>query len=166
MATERWNVNVQVFQRAKNAILADIRKTIPGAGSIEITVEAHGGVEYFEQALQDSEVQEALRQKNLTARLRIIDPLNTVKNYILKGLSSLAANSETQPAVFQVLEQDVDLYYAALRLPEVRREIEHKNVEVVFQVIDKTGKVKPDIVIATIDDAANGRLNKWFQASS
>lgn len=146
-----------MLQRAKNAILGDIRKSLPGIGELEITVEAHGGVEYFEQALQDPEVQEALRQKNLTARVRIVDPLSTVKDYILRNLKPVK-NGETRPVVFQVLEQDADLHYAALKLPEVKREIERKKLKLEFQIIDKTGKVKPDIVIATIDDVASGRL--------
>lgn len=66
----------RIIQKAKKAILGEIQKTIAGTGNLEIKVEAHGGVEYFHQALQLPEVQSALRRKNITATIRVIDPLS------------------------------------------------------------------------------------------
>lgn len=148
----------QMFNRAKNAILGEIKKALPGIGMLEIKVEARGGVEYFEQALQDPEVQEALRGKKLSATIQVIDPLSIVKAYVLRSLKSVV-RGETKPVVFQVLEQDADLYYVTLKLPEVIKEIERKNLKIEFQIIGKTGRVKSDIVIATIDDVTSGELD-------
>lgn len=146
----------ELVRKAKDAILANIRKTLPGTGNLEITVESHGGIEYFHQALALPGVQEALRQKRITATIREIDPLAQVKAHMLL---CLRRSSRGKQITFQTYEQDADLYYAGLKLPEVQQEIQRKNIKANVQVIDNSGKPKPDIVIATIEDVASGKLD-------
>ncbi len=154
-----FEMSEALIQKAKNAILADIKKTLPGTGYLEITVESHGGVEYFHQALELLEVQEALRHKRITASIREIDPISKVKAHILL---ILRRTSNDKSIVFQAYEQDVDLYYSALKLPEISKEIQRKNIEARVQVVDNFGRIKPDIVIATIEDAASKKLDEYL----
>lgn len=58
-----------LLNKAKVVVLSEIRKRLPGTGNLEISVEAHGEVKYFEQVLQLPEVQHVLRAKNITASL-------------------------------------------------------------------------------------------------
>lgn len=145
-----------LLNKAKTVIFSETRKTLPGTGNLEISIEAHGGVEYFEQALQLPEVQHALRAKNITASLRVIDPLATVKQYILNNLRTAPQNAEV---VFQVLEVNKDLHFIALGLPEVREVVNARQLTIKSQVLDKHGRTKPDIVIATYDAIAKGRID-------
>lgn len=147
----------QLYQKAKNVVLLEIRKTLPNTGTLQITVESHGGVEYFQQALEDPEVKEALNTRQITAVIKVIDPLSEVKNHLLQNLRRVATG-ETKPVMFQALEQDSDLYYAALKLPEVTQVIERKKLKIQIQVIGKDGRIKPDIVVASFGDIASGRL--------
>lgn len=55
---------------------------------------------------------------------------------------------------------EIGLLYDALALPEVKAELESKSIEVEIQVLDKHGRVKPDIIIATYDDVASGKLDE------
>lgn len=147
--------NEKFLRNAKSAILRDIRKALPGTGELEITVRSNGDAEYFEQALKDPEIQNALRQKRLTARLRIdmffVIKQSIVKQYILKNLKSIR-EGDPRTITFQVLKQDAGLHYAAFKMPEIQREIKHKKLDVKIQIIDKSGKIEPDIVIATLGD--------------
>lgn len=102
-------MNEQTLEKAKQAILSDIKKQLPGTGNLEIKVEAHGGIEYFYQALQLPEVQSALRQKNITATIRVIDPLKTIKEHILRGVRNAPRGATI---TYQALQQDADLYYS------------------------------------------------------
>lgn len=149
----------QILERAKKAILGDIQKCVAGTSVVEIKVEAHGGVEYFEQALQLPEVQAALERKNLRAQIRVIDPLSTVKEHILRAVKKVQRGAEL---TFQAREQDADLYYEGLALPEMKAALKRKNIKINIQVLDKHGRVKPDIVIATLDDVASGKLDGFL----
>lgn len=146
-----------LVQKAKRAILHDIRKTLPGTGNLEIVVESHGGVEYFRQALELPEVREALREKRITASIREIQPLSQIKQQILEGLRSYP-RSKTE-LIFQTYKENADLYYEALKLPEVKREMRHRDIKVGIQVVDKFGRPTPDIVIATLNDVVTGKLD-------
>lgn len=147
----------QLFNRAKNAILSEIKKALPRTGELQIKVEAHGGVQHFEQALQDPEVQEALKRKRLSAIIRVINPLNTVVDHILTSLKNVTTE---KIVTFQTLEQNADLYYSALKVEQIKREVTRKRVKIRIQTINEFGKVEPpDIVIATIDDVATGKLD-------
>lgn len=152
-------MSAALIQKAKNAILADIRKTLPGTGNLEITVESHGGIEYFRQALELPEVQEVLRQKRITASIREIDPLSQVKAYMLL---TLRRTNRGKSIVFQTLKRDADLYHSALALPEVKEQLQRKNIEARVQEIDDSGSLMPDIVIATVDDVASGKLDRFL----
>lgn len=61
------------------------------------------------------------------------------------------------------LQIDYDDYCKALELPEVKSAIP-PNIEVELVAVGKDGKPLPDIVIATVEDAANGNLERYLKS--
>ena len=59
--------------------------------------------------------------------------------------------------------EDVQIYRQALELPEVKRALP-SNIPVHLQVVTKDGKPAPDIIIATVKDAANGNLERYLKS--
>lgn len=88
-------------------------------------------------------------------------PVQQAKDHILKHLKS--ASSEVKEIVYPCLREDLADYRSALELVEVQAEFNRRGVKATIQPVTKTGQRLPDIVIATINDASNGRLDNFLR---
>ena len=87
-------------------------------------------------------------------------PIQQAKDHILKHLRS--ASADIKEIVYPCLREDLADYQRALELVEVQAEFNRRGVKGTARAVSKTGKPIPDIVIATIDDAASGKVDEWF----
>lgn len=87
-------------------------------------------------------------------------PIQQAKEHILKVLRS--ADPDVKEIIYPCLEQDLADYRSALELIEVQAEFNRRGVKAQSRAVSKSGKPLPDIVIATLDDAASGKVDEWF----
>ena len=127
---------------------------------MHISLESHGGVEYFEQALELPEIRAALRKKKITASIQVVDPLEQVKKEVLKAIKSAPKSAAF---IFQTLEKNIDLYSNLLAMPEIKTLIKEKNIKIQIQTLDRDGRIKPDIIIATYNDIAKGSPEQFYE---
>lgn len=88
-------------------------------------------------------------------------PIQQAKEHILKVLRS--ANPDVTEIIYPCLEQDLGDYLSALQLVEVQAEFNHRGVVATARAVSKSGKILPDIVVATLDDVASGKLDKLLK---
>jgi hypothetical protein len=86
-------------------------------------------------------------------------PLEQCKRHILENCLPLV-RAEHKEMIIPCYMQDTDDYRQALELEEIKQAIASKRLEkVTLQPVDKHGRPLPDIVIATVDDVAQGKLD-------
>lgn len=88
-------------------------------------------------------------------------PIQQAKDYILKMLRS--ASPDVKEIIYPCLPQDLADYRSALELIEVQQEFNRRGVKATLRSASKSGELLPDIVIATFDDAASGKVDEWFK---
>lgn len=89
-------------------------------------------------------------------------PIQQAKEHILKILKQ-HLNPEVEEIVYPCLPQDASDFRSALELVEVQAEFNRRKVKATLQVVSKTGEPLPDIIIATVDDVASGKVDRWFK---
>ena len=89
-------------------------------------------------------------------------PIQQAKDHILNVCLPLV-EPQHEIMVIPCYRQDYGDYQKALELPEVRSAIQAKGVKAKFLIVGKNGNPEPQIVIATIKDAANGTLDRYLQ---
>lgn len=88
-------------------------------------------------------------------------PIQQAKDNILKILRE-NIDPDVKEIIYPCLPQDVGDYQSALDLIEVQAEFNRRGVKPRLERVSKTGERLPDIVIATIDDVASGKLDEWL----
>lgn len=88
-------------------------------------------------------------------------PLEQAKDHILKNCLPLV-QPQHRKIIIPCYRQDYPDFEAALSLPEVKRELEKIGIPVELVVIGPDGKPAPEIVIATIDDVASGKVHRYL----
>lgn len=91
-----------------------------------------------------------------------LPPIEQAKNHILNTCIPLL-KPEHQEMWIPCLPEDYDDYRQALELPEVKSRIP-SHIKVTLKPMTRDGKLIPDIVIATVEDAANGRLERYLKS--
>lgn len=89
-------------------------------------------------------------------------PIQQAKEHLLKNLRQ-HRNLDVEEIVYPCLPQDLADFRSALELIEVQAEFNRRGVKARIIAVSKTGEPLPDIVIATVDDAASGKVDKWFK---
>lgn len=89
-------------------------------------------------------------------------PIEQAKDHILKTCLPLV-KPHHKKMWLPCLAEDVEDYRQALELPEVKQALP-KGVEVEIKIVTKDGEPAPDIVIATVEDAANGNLDRYLKS--
>lgn len=85
-------------------------------------------------------------------------PIQQAKENILKVLRT--PSLDVTEIIYPCLEQDLADYRSALELIEVQAEFNRRGVKATTRAISKSGKILPDIVVATLDDVVSGKLDK------
>lgn len=88
-------------------------------------------------------------------------PIQQAKNYLLHMLRQ--ASPEVKEIIFPCLPQDISDYRQALELVEVQQEFNRREVKATLRTVSRKGKILPDIVIATVDDVAKGKLDEHLR---
>lgn len=88
--------------------------------------------------------------------------IDQAKQHIIFTCVPLLKNHHQKMLIPCYLE-DYEIYRQALELPEVRAVIP-PHIEVILQAVTKDGKPVPDILIATVEDAANGNLDRYLKS--
>jgi hypothetical protein len=88
-------------------------------------------------------------------------PIQQAKKHLLTILRN--ASPEVKEIVFPCLPEDIGDFRRALELVEVQSAFKRRGVKATLRAASPSGKILPDIVIATIDDAANGRLDQYLR---
>lgn len=89
-------------------------------------------------------------------------PIQQAKEHILKILRG-NINPDVEEIIYPCLLQDVNDFRSALSLVEVQAEFNRRGVKATIQPVSKTGEPLPDIVIATVDDVASGKVDRLFK---
>lgn len=71
------------------------------------------------------------------------------------------AGPEVKEIVYPCLPQDIGDFRRALELIEVQQEFNRRGVKATLRTASPAGEILPDIVIATVDDVAKGKLD-WY----
>lgn len=149
-----------LIQKAKMVILSEIRKAVPGTRTLTITVEEDGqNVAYFRRALELAEVCRELQLRRLQIELRTINPIRQAKKHILNVLKN--AHSEIREIVYPCLSKDVDVFYKALALTDVKAEFERRGVTPKVHVTDR--RTKPEILVAPYESLTDGKLDQYLR---
>lgn len=80
-------------------------------------------------------------------------PIQQAKENLLKILR--AASPDVQEIIYPCLPQDLADYRSALELVEVQQEFNRRGVKATLQL-------SPQIVVATLDDVASGKLDRFL----
>lgn len=91
-------------------------------------------------------------------------PIQQAKEYLLHHLR--IASPEVKEIVYPCLPQDIGDFRRALELVEVQQEFNRRGVKATLRTASPDGKILPDIVIATVDDVASGKLDWYFRDHS
>lgn len=151
-------MSTKFIQRASSVVLNEVRKALPGQRVVIVTVEDEGpNVSYFRQALDSAQVQQELAQRGVKVELQIINPIQQVKEHVLRYLRQ--AGPQVSVVVLPCLSKNADVYYKALALPEVKAEFENRGIKLEVRIVDGG----PSIAITTYDDVASGRLDEYFK---
>lgn len=149
--------NDKMTAKAAAIILNEVRRTPKVENrTIFISIEDEGeNVNYFRRALKFYEVQKELKKRKVSVEFKILNPIRRTQEFMLRYLQE--AEPETEVIIFPALPENADLYYKALALPETALEFKRRGVVPKIQVM-RTGS-EEDIVIATLDDVRNGKLD-------
>lgn len=85
-----------------------------------------------------------------------LPPITQAKNHLLKILAG--AHAGISEIHYPCLPEDRADFEAALALPDVQRAFSERGVTAKICPVKQT----PDIVIATVDDVASGKLDQHF----
>jgi hypothetical protein len=88
--------------------------------------------------------------------------IEQAKNHIINTCIPLL-KPHHRKMVIPCLLEDYEDYRQALELPEVKAAIPQQ-MEVILQPVTKDGKPIPVIAIATMEDAANGNLERYLKS--
>lgn len=135
----------QLLERAKVVILQELRQA--SFRHIIITVEdVDDNVGYFQQALELPEVRQELEQQRSSVEFRILDLIGQVEQHMLSVLRGAA--SEVREVRYPCYSKDADVYYKALRRPQLQAELAERGITARVQLVDRAG---PDIYITSLD---------------
>ncbi|NEU76960.1 hypothetical protein PI95_031805 [Hassallia byssoidea VB512170] len=91
-------------------------------------------------------------------------PIQQAKKHLLQHLRT--ASPEVKEIVYPCLPQDIGDYRRALELVEVQAEFNRRGVKAILKTASRSGKISPDIIIATAKDVASGKLDERFRDDS
>ncbi|RUT08443.1 hypothetical protein DSM106972_016110 [Dulcicalothrix desertica PCC 7102] len=86
-------------------------------------------------------------------------PIQQAKENILRILRNAAP--EVEEIVYPCLPQDMADYRSALDLVEVQQEFNRRKVKATLELYKETSP--PQIVVATLDDIASGKLDEYMR---
>lgn len=86
--------------------------------------------------------------------------MQQAKEHILKVLRN--APPTVEEIIYPCLPQDIADYRSALDLIDVQAEFNRRGVKPRLERASRTGERLPDIIIATVDDVASGKLDEWL----
>ncbi len=145
------------IRRGKEIIKDAIRKT-PRGEVARIPVADQSNLTVFQQALRQHDIQRMLIQKGVSVEFDIpLPPVEQAKNHMLQAITN--APDEIQEIVFPVLSQDYADAEIALASVEVQQALHRRNITA---SLTRTTN-KPEIVIATYDQAISGELNRYLR---
>jgi MFS superfamily sulfate permease-like transporter len=88
-------------------------------------------------------------------------PIQQAKEHILKMLKNAPAT--TKEIIYPCLRVDEFDYRSALELIDVQAEFNRRGIKATIRVQNSKGKPLPNIIIATVEDAANGKLDEYLK---
>ena len=87
-------------------------------------------------------------------------PIEQAKTHLLNVLQQ--ASLEVKEIIYPCSPQDVADYKRALLLADVQIAFNRRGIKATIQTVDAE-EVSPQILIATIDDVATGKLDRYFK---
>lgn len=150
----------QFLERAKAALLWEMRNAAArGQRIISIAIEdVDDNVAWFRRARRSAEILGECERLGMGIEFQVVNPVGEVKRIMLNLLRG--ASEGIRKIIYPCYAKDAGIYFRALRSPEVQAEFSRRGVRAEIQVIDDFGSCKPDILIATYDDIASGRLKE------
>lgn len=88
-------------------------------------------------------------------------PIQQAKENLLKILRDTP--EDVEEIVYPCLPQDIADYRSALELVEVQQEFNRRRVKATLELHTENQSRTPQIVIATLDDVASGKLDEYMR---
>ncbi|MBD2775186.1 hypothetical protein [Iningainema tapete] len=147
--------------QAKEVIKEYIRSAVVGGG-IRIPVEDEANLALFQQVNRSADIQSMAAQKHIAAiEFYIPDVVGQAKEHMLKYING--ARSEVRQVIFPCLHQDYVIYHQALQSDEIQRALQRRGITASLRTVSRDGEPCPDIIIATLEDAHNGKLKRFLE---
>lgn len=149
-----------LIEKAKSILLDELKKaSIAGATELDVPCDGPENLKLFQQALKLPEVRKAFEKRGIKPIVRESEATNQVKQYIMRIVKE--NDWRDREIGFQCQPEDRYAYYRALADEEVKKELKERRLKAEVIVLGR--EPNPKIVIATIDDVANGRLDGFMR---
>jgi hypothetical protein len=145
---------------AKELLKQEIRTHSVGV-TIRFPVADEANLEIFKQALNAGDIQRMLAQKHQILEFHIPDVIEQAKQHMLKIIGGAPKNKVH--IVFPFLHQDAADAKLALTSYEVQQALQRREITAEIRAVDSRGKPIPDILIATVEDVALGKLDDYLR---
>lgn len=151
---------MSLVDRAKEVIKQHIRQS--QGELVEIPIEnVEENVAIFERALNAPDIQRMLVQQHKRVQFRLVQPaIEQAKTHMLAIIRS--AGSRVRHIVFPYAFRDCRDATAALLDAEVQAALQERQITAQVKAY-KDGKPLPDILIATSEDVASGKLDEYLR---